>query len=284
MRVIMDDAGDVPAELLDELNILVIPVNIIFGTEEFLSGQMDHAAFYAKASEVDEHNFPKTSQPTPYQFEQAYEEILAAGETEVLVITVSEKLSGTYASAMAAAKAVGQRMTIHIFDSKSGSAVQGLMVIEAARMAGQGLGIEEIRQRLETMRREFSVYFLIDTLEYAVKGGRVSSLRSAVATVLNIKPIMTLDDGIIVEAGKVRTYGKAVNYMIDAARDDVGDQPVKLAVMHAGKPDAGHSLLEKARLHFNVKEEFFMDMAVAVAINLGPGAMGLVAVPEDGRQ
>lgn len=280
MQVVMDDAGDVPANLIEELNVYVLPVNIMFGTEEYLSGvTMDHDAFYAKTATVEDHNFPKTSQPTPYQFEQAFEEILANGEDEVLVITVSEKLSGTYASAVAAARTMGDRITVHLFDSKSGAAVQGMMVIEAARMWREGATIDDIRRRLEEMRERFSVYFLIDTLEYAVKGGRVSSLRAGFASLLNIKPIMTLDDGIIVEAGKVRTYKKAVDWMVNAVVNDVGSQPVQLAVMHANNRAAGEALLENARPKLNVTEEFFMDMAVAVAINLGPGALGLVAMP-----
>lgn len=283
MRIVMDDAGDVPADLIEELDIYVLPVNIMFGTEEYLSGiTMDHDAFYAKTETVEDHNFPKTSQPTPYQFEQAFEEIIAGGETEILAITVSEKLSGTYASVVAATRTVVERATVHLFDSKSGSAVQGLMVIEAARMARDGEGVDAILARLETMRESFSVYFLIDTLEYAVKGGRVSSLRAGFASLLNIKPIMTLNDGIIVEAGKVRTYKKAVNWMVDAVLNDVGTAPVNLAVMHANNRDAGEALLENARPRLNVKEEFFMDMAVAVAINLGPGALGLVAIPING--
>lgn len=280
MRIVMDDAGDVPADLIEELNICVLPVNIMFGTEEYLSGvTMDHDAFYAKTTTVEDHNFPKTSQPTPYQFEQAFEEILADGETEVLVITISEKLSGTYASAVAASRTMGDRITVHLFDSKAGSTIQGLMVIEAARMARDGANLDTILARLKEMRDSFSVYFLIDTLEYAVKGGRVSSLRAGFAGLLNIKPIMTLDDGIIVEAGKVRTYKKAVDWMVKAIVDDMGSKPVMLAVMHANNRVAGEALLGDARSRLNVVEEFFMDMAVAVAINLGPGALGLVAIP-----
>lgn len=282
MRVVMDDAGDVPAELLEELNITVLPVNIMFGTEEYLSGvTMDHDSFYAKTSSVDDHNFPKTSQPTPYQFEQVFEDIIAEGETEILVIPISEKVSGTYASAVAAARAVERRAKVHIIDSKAGAAAQGLMVIEAARMVRNGRSIDAIRARVEKMRETFSIYFLIDSLEYAVKGGRVSSLRAGFASLLNIKPIMTLKDGVIVEAGKVRTYKKALDWMVDAVATDVGAKPVNLAVMHANSATAGEALLEMARAALNVEEEFFIDMAVAVAINLGPGAVGLVAIPID---
>lgn len=282
MRVVMDDAGDVPAELLEELNITVLPVNIMFGTEEYLSGiTMNHDEFYAKTASVDDHNFPKTSQPTPYQFEQVFEEIIESGETEILVIPISEKVSGTYASAVAAARAVEGRAKVHIIDSKAGAAAQGLMVIEAARMARNGRSIDAIRARVEEMRQTFSIYFLIDSLEYAVKGGRVSSLRAGFAGLLNIKPIMTLKEGVIVEAGKVRTYKKALDWMVDAVVTDVGDKRVNLAVMHANSAAAGEALLQKAQAALNVEEEFFIDMAVAVAINLGPGALGLVAIPID---
>jgi DegV family protein with EDD domain len=286
MRIVMDAAGDVPDDLLAELQIYLVPVNLIFGTEEYLSGiDMDHPAFYAKVETVAAHNFPKTSQPTPYQFVEAFDELIAAGEDEVLTITVSERLSGTYASALAAAREInasdgGKEITFHLFDSKSGSAIQGIMAIEAARMAQQGASIAAIMEHLHFMRDNFSVYFLIDSLEYAVKGGRVSSFRSAMASLLNIKPIMTVKDGLIVEAGRVRTHSRALSYIIDATTEAMGDRPVRLAVIHAGRPDAGQALLREARACLNVTEEFVMDMSVAVAINLGPGALGVVAVPE----
>jgi DegV family protein with EDD domain len=286
MRIVMDSAGDVPDHLLEELDIFLVPVNLIFGTEEYLSGiDMDHAAFYAEVETVGAHNFPKTSQPTPYQFVEAFDKIIATGEDEILTITVSERLSGTYASAMAAAREIGARdggkeITFHLFDSKSGSAIQGIMVIEAARMARQGASIKAIMEHLHFMRDNFSVYFLIDSLDYAVKGGRVSSFRSVMASLLNIKPIMTLDDGLIVEAGRVRTHSRALSYIVEATAEVMGDRPVRLAVIHAGKPEAGEVLLRESRACLNVTEEFIMEMSISVAINLGPGALGVVAVPE----
>ena len=209
MRIVMDDAGDIPADFAKKHNIAIIPVNITFGTEEFLSGiTMDQAGFYEKVSEVGEHNFPKSSQPTPFQFAELYRSILAQGEDEILTITVGEKLSGTYASAVAAAKELAGQGTFHLFDSAGGSAAQGYMTIEAARMAENGASAADILVRLEVMRQEQVVVFLINSLEYAVKGGRVSSLQSSFASLLRIKPIMDLKDGLIVEAGRVRTYKK----------------------------------------------------------------------------
>lgn len=280
MYIVMDDAGDIPAGLAQSLDILVVPINITFGTEQYLSGvTMDHAAFYEKTKTVDDHNFPKTSQPTPYQFEQAFRSLLDRGVDEILTVTVSEKLSGTYASAVAAAQALAGRATFHLFDSTAGSGVQGLMALEAARLAREGIAGDRILARLEQMREQFSLYFLIDSLEYAVRGGRVSTLRSAVASLLKIKLLMTVEDGLIVEAGRVRTYKRALDTMIDAVRAEVGERLVTLAVAHGNRPEAGRQLLEQARPHFQVADAFLMDLAISVAVNLGPGALGLIAIP-----
>lgn len=281
MKVITDDAGDVPADMAEALGIRVIPVNIMFGTEEFLSSvTMDHNAFYEKVKTVDDHNFPKTSQPTPYQFEEVYRELIDGGAEEILTVTVSEKLSGTYASATAAAGTLADQATFHVFDSQSGSAAQGLMAVEAARMAQAGETFETIEARLQKMRNGQSIYFLIDSLEFAVRGGRVGVLRSTMASLLNIKPIMKLEDGLIVEGGKVRTYNKAVSFIIDAVRKEVGDRPVKMAAIHSNDEEAGRALLEKAQAELASTESFLVDMAIPVAINLGPGALGLIAIPE----
>jgi DegV family protein with EDD domain len=192
---------------------------------------------------------------------------------------VGEKLSGTYASAEAARRELEGQGTFHIFDSEGGSAAQGYMVIEAARMAAEGAGIEAITERLRAMRDQQVVVFLIDSLVYAVRGGRVSSLQSTVASLLRIKPIMKLEDGLIVEAGKVRTYKKALDYIVDYVHERVVDKPIHLAFIHAGDPDGVVELRKRSVPKLNAKEEFAVDMGIAVAINLGPGALGIVAIP-----
>lgn len=282
MRIVMDDAGDIPAGAAEQYNITVIPVNITFGTEEYLSGvELDQAGFYEKVKEVGEHNFPKSSQPTPFQFVELYKSILAGGEDEIMTITVGEKLSGTYASAVAAAEELQGQGTFHLFDSAGGSAAQGYMALEAARMAQKGAPAADILARLETMREMQVVVFLIDSLEYAVKGGRVGSLQSSFASLLRIKPIMELKDGLIIEAGRVRSYTKALDYIVGRVVEEVGDKPVKVALIHAHDPDGVAQLRERARQNLDISEEFDSEMAVSVAINLGPGALGIVAIPEN---
>ncbi|UCG25203.1 MAG: DegV family EDD domain-containing protein, partial [Chloroflexota bacterium] len=202
------------------------------------------------------------------------------GEDEIMTITVGEKLSGTYASAVAAAEELAGQGTFHLFDSAGGSAAQGYMAIEAARMAENGASAADILARLEVMRQEQVVVFLIDSLEYAVKGGRVSSLQSSLASLLRIKPIMDLKDGLIVEAGRVRTYKKALDYIVERVAEQVGDKRVMVAYIHAHDLDGAKQLRERARGKLNIGEEIELEMAVSVAINLGPGALGIVAIPE----
>lgn len=281
MRIVMDDAGDITPELAEQYNIVTIPVNVTFGTEQYLTGvELDHAGFYEKVKEVGDHNFPKSSQPTPFQYVELYKSLMAEGEDEIMTITVGQKLSGTYASAEAARAQLEGQATFHLFDSAGGSAAQGYMVIEAARLAQAGAPAEQILARLEQMRREQVVVFLIDSLEYAVKGGRVGLLQSSLASLLRIKPIMELRDGLIVEAGRVRTYGKALDYIVDKVAKDVGDKPVKLAIIHAHDPQGAAILRQRAEERLNVSEAFQSEMGVSVAINLGPGALGIVAIPE----
>ncbi len=282
MRIVMDDTGDIPMDLVEKYNIRIIPINIMFGTEQFLSRvELDHAGFYEKTKTVTADNFPKTSQPTPFQFVEVYNEIFATGETEILTVTVSEKLSGTYASVVQARKELEGQGTIHLFDSQAGSAAQGYIALEAARMAHEGAEIDTILPALEKMRASMSVVFTIDSLEYAVKGGRVSSMKSLMASLLNIKPILRLDDGLIVEAGRVRTRKRALDHIVDVIHQDMGDQPIRLMVIHANAPDDAAILQEKARARLNIAEELFTDISIAVAINLGPGALGLIAFPAE---
>lgn len=280
MRIVMDSVGDIPADLAAELRISVVPVNIAFGEETYLAGiTMDHEAFYRKVDTVTAANFPKTAQPTPYQFFECFQEILAEGETEILTVHVSHKLAGTIQSIQLAEEMLEGKGTFYHFDSMGGSAAQGYLAIEAARMAREGAGIEAILARLEAMREATVTIFTIDSLEYALKGGRVSFIKSLMASVLSIKPVMQLQDGEIVEAGRVRTRRKALQHIVAEVQQRVGATPVQAAVAHAGAPADAKRLHALATKSLNIAEIIVVDLSIAVAINLGPGALALVVVP-----
>ncbi len=280
MRIVMDSVGDVPPDLIESLKICVIPVNIAFGEETFLSGvTMDHAAFYEKTKQVDASNFPKTAQPTPGQFLACYTQLLAEGETDILTVVVSTKMAGTIQSARLAAQELEGQGNFYRFDSLGGSAAQGFLAIEAARMAQAGAEIEAILARLEQMRDEMVSVFTIDSLEYALKGGRVSAAKSLMASMLSIKPVMELHDGEIVEAGRVRTRKRAIAHIVARVKEEVGERPIKLAVVHANVSADADRLREMAAAQLNAVEIITVEMSIAVAINLGPGTLALIAAP-----
>ena len=279
MRIVMDDTGDLAPDVVARYNITRIPINVHFGTDEFLTNEtIDHDTFYTKASQVSASDFPKTSQPNPYQFMQVYESILADGETDILTITVSRALSKTYDSAHNAAQQLQDKGNFYLFDSQFGSAAQGLLALEAAQLAEQGESAEAILQRLEEKRDQIVLYLMIDKLEYAVKGGRVSALQGAMASLLNIKPIMQMSGGTIDPVGRVRTRKKATARLVSLIHERVGSNPVRLVAMHGRAEADAHSLLEKAKKVMNVQETMVVDISIPVAINLGPGTLGLAAI------
>ncbi len=286
MQIVADGAADIPLDLIQKYGIHIVPVNVMFGEEEFLSAPnldhsraITHAQFYDKARTVTDANWPKTSQPTPFQFVEAYEEMIAGGKNEFLTITVSQKLSGTYASAEMARQELDGKAAFHIVDSATGSIGFGWQVIEAARLAAEGAGLDAILARIAELKEKTVTSFMIDNLEYAVRGGRVSSWRSTVASLLKIKPIMTVRDGLVVEENKVRSQGKALRYQVDYVKERVGDQPVWAGVAWSGTDENGQTLRQMASEELNVVDWQFLEMAVPIAINMGPGAVALFAVP-----
>ena len=263
-----------------------MPINVMFGEEEFYTGPdlvhpqaLSHSQFYAKTETVTDANWPKTSQPTPFQYVEAYEKMIAEGETEFLTLTVSEKVSGTYASAVMAHKELAGKATFHLVDSATGSVALGWQVIEAARLAAEKADVATIMARIDEVKRDTVTIFMIDDLEYAVRGGRISSWRSTVASLLKIKPIMTLRDGYIVEEDKVRSQRKALRYLVDYAKTRVGDRPVWAAVVWSKDQGNGEILRDLAHADLKIIDFHMLEMAIPIAINMGPGAVALFVIP-----
>jgi DegV family protein with EDD domain len=255
----------------------VVPINIQFGTDSFLDGiTIDATTFYNKVDESG--TLPKTSQPSAGQFEEYYARLADAGATDIISIHVTGKLSGTYQSAEMAKELVADRVRIHPFDTLSGSAGMGFMVLEAVRMVEAGNGVEEILARLEAMRDSMNLLITVRDLRYSKMSGRVGTLQSSLSSMLRIKPIILLEDGLLDVAEKVRTQRKAINCMCDIMAERLGTPgPVNLAVVHAEAPEEGQALLEQARSMFDVRETYLSDLALSLAVQFGPGTLGLMA-------
>ena len=277
LRIVTDGAADILPGWEKEYGIDTIPVNILFGDKSYLQGvELDNEGFYKLVDESK--RIPKTSHPSPHQFVEFYRKIAQKGDT-ILSIHITAKLSGTYASAIAAAEELKGEFNIIPIDSACGSLGIGLMCREARKMERAGKSIDEIVKSVEDIRSKVRVILTLDTLEYAKMSGRVGTLQAALASVLNVKPIAVLRDGVLNMAERVRTRKAALERVIEMAKEEYGDKPVYLAVVHARDLQSGQALLEDAKKHFNHKETMINDLSISIAANLGPGTVGLILYP-----
>lgn len=277
IKIVTDSTCDLPAEFYRQYDIAVVPVNIQFGTDSYLDAvTIDSTTFYRKIDELGV--LPKTSQPSAGQFEECYSRLAEAGATDIVSIHVTAKLSGTYQSAELAKEMVADRVRVHPFDSACGSGGLGFMCVEAVRMAESGKGVDEILARMETIQASMNVLLTLKDLRFSQMSGRVGKLQGSLASLLNVKPIVLLEDGLLDVVDKVRTQSKAIDRMIEIMVERLGTSaPVNLATVHAQAPDMGHALLERTKGIFDCKETFVSELALSLAVQFGPGTLGLIA-------
>lgn len=277
IKIATDSTCDLPDELYREYGIVVVPINIQFGAETYRDGVgLDRASFFRKIDELG--ILPSTSQPSAGQFAECYAGLREAGATDIISLHVTAALSGTYQSAELAKGMVADQVRVHPFDSAGGSAGLGFMAVEAARMVQAGKSIPEILARMEDLRSRIGIVFTLKDLRFAHMSGRVGRLQSSLASLLSIKPIILLQDGIIDVIEQVRARRKAIDRMLDIMTERIGTSaPVNLAVVHAEAREEGQALLEEAKLRFECRETFLTNLTTALVVHFGPGTLGLVA-------
>jgi DegV family protein with EDD domain len=280
LRIVTDGAADMPPAWEQEFDLQVIPVNIQFGEKTYLQGiELDNEAFYRAVDET--RVIPKTSQPSPHQFVEFYKKIAKPGDT-ILSIHITSKLSGTYASAVQAAEEMKGTYNVVPVDSMVGSVAIGFMCREARKMERAGKNVDEILRAIAAVRGRVRVYLTLDTLEYARLSGRVGAMQAALASLMNVKPIAVLTDGVLNMTERVRTRKASIKRLIDMAAHDFAKQRVFLGIVQANDRPSGQALLEQARPRFSVVgEPVLTDLSISVAANLGPGTVGLVLYPAD---
>jgi DegV family protein with EDD domain len=275
LRIVTDGAADMPNEWEKTYGINVIPINIHFGEKTYLQFRdLDNDGFYKMVDET--RKIPKTSQPSPHQFMEFYQQIAQAGDT-VLSVHVTSKLSGTFDSAVSAARDLAGRYNIIPFDSLCGSAGIGMMCREARIMDQAGEPVWQIIKRLEMIRERISIALALDTLKYARLSGRVGTLQAALASALNVKPIITLQQGMLQMTERVRTRSASLDRIVRIIQERFGSTSLKMAVVHARDKESAELLVKKAKDTFKIDELITTDLSISVAANLGPGTVGIVA-------
>jgi len=216
VNIIVDSTADITEDVKERLT--VVPLTLRFGDEEYIEGvTIQKKEFYQKLIESDV--LPKTSQASPSDFEDVFEKIVAAGESAV-VITLSSKLSGTWQSAMIAAREYED--SVYVVDSRNVAIGAAILAKLALRLVDEGMGAREIAERLEKEREKICLIAMLDTLEYLKKGGRISAAAAFAGGVLSIKPVVCIRDGEIVILGKARGSKQGNNLLVSEIRKTGG--------------------------------------------------------------
>jgi len=273
IKIVTDSTADVPQELMERYDIRQVPINIQFGTETYQEGiEIDRPTFFRKLEEV----MPTSSQPSPGQFAEVYKELAEQGHS-ILSIIITSKHSGTYQSAVLA-KSMLPEADIEVFDTLSISIGTGYQVLAAARAAEEGKSMGEIIQLLEGIRSRMFLYLTPSTLKYLQKSGRVGKLAGALGALLNLKPVIKVEDGLLEAFQNVRTRSKAIDRMVELTAEAVGTtEPVKLGITHAQVPDEAEKLRQRLERAFNCDEVIVVDLACSLTVHGGPGVIGLIS-------
>ncbi|GAA3407034.1 DegV family protein [Paenibacillus hodogayensis] len=279
IRVVTDSTSDIPEPLRKQYGIEMVPLKVHFGTETFYDAvTIQPSQFYEKLPTASA--LPTTSQPSPADFLDIYKKLSQEPDTAIISIHLSSAMSGTYQSALLAKTLLEADDRLAVVDSKSASYGIGLLVVEAAKAAAAGKSVPEVLELVDRLRQDMRIYFLVGTLEYLQKGGRIGKAAALFGSLLNIKPILTIDgQGEVSSVDKVRGTKKAMARIVDLLKADFGDRPIDLTVAHAGAPEAGAEFSRLLQEHFNIAELTYTDVGPVVGTHAGPGTVAAFARP-----
>lgn len=270
VRIIIDSSVDIADRFREEVR--VVPLTIHFGEEELLDGvTIDRKRFYERLIECDE--LPHTSQANPAAFQEVYDEVTRAGE-QAVVITISSEMSGTCQSACLAAQDYDN---IYVVDSKNAAIGSGILAEYAILCAQKGMAAGEIAAELERKRDDICLIALLDTLEYLKKGGRISKTVAFAGGVLNIKPVITIQNGKVEVIGKARGSRQGNNLLIEKIRDCGGidfDMPILLGYTGLSDTLLKKYIEDSRDLWQNQAEALDCTLVCsAIGTHVGPGAV-----------
>lgn len=278
VSIITDSTAYIPDSLLSGLDITIAPQVLIWGEETFRDGvDIMPNQFYERLSTAKV--MPSTSQVAIGDMKLLYEKLLESGN-DVLGIFISAKLSGTMQSAIGARELLPKAASkISIVDSNSTAMAMGFHALLAARAAKEGATLAECTRIAEKARDHTGVFFVVDTLEFLKRGGRIGGAQALLGSALNIKPILELRDGRIESIEKVRTKSKAVDRMVDMVVQHAGSRtPVRLATLHANAEAEAKNALDAASLRLQPIETVFASVSPVIGTHAGPGTIGLAYI------
>lgn len=275
VKVIIDSTVYMPEKVLKELSIDVIPLHVIWDTEIYKDGvEISIEEFYTRLPKSK--TMPTTSQPSPKEFSELFQKYLSDG-FDILCVHISSKLSGTVDSAQQAKELLGAK-NIEIVDSLFTTLGTGFQAMAAAKAAKQGASLSECKKIAEKIRDNTHIYFIVSTLEFLKRGGRIGGAAAFLGTALDLKPLLMVKEGKIEAHDKVRTMKKAIVKIVDIMQEHVGDKRFYLGISQATAYENAE-LLKKEILSRFSKDKFveFIEAGLSpvIGVHAGPGALAL---------
>lgn len=275
--VVTDSTAYLPSDVRERLGIPVIPLNVLWGEEVLKDGvDIDPPTFYRRLQTAKV--MPTTSQPSAGEFVEFFRRVADEKGTDTIVgVFISSQLSGTVASAEAA-KELLPNLRIEVVDSRSTSMGQGFQAMAAAEAAQAGAPLEEVVAAAHRVRQNLYILFMVDTLEFLHRGGRIGGGKRFLGTALQIKPLLGLD-GVIEGVEQVRTKKKALARMLEIMEEKAGSRPVfRAAVVHANAPEDLHALARDVSARLRPEELYLAEVSPVIGTHTGPGTLGMCIV------
>jgi len=272
VRIVTDSSCDLPQAMADALGIRIVPLSIRFGDTEYIDRTTITATeFWSKCAASA--TLPETAAPSPGSYEETYRSLAAEGATAIVVIALSSDLSATMQSAELAARAVAPGIDVRIVDSRNASMGLGLTVLACAELAKTGASADEVVARAHSVIPRTRVFAALDTLDNLKKGGRIGGAKAMLATVMSIKPLISITNGLVEEAGKQRTRSKALAHLVDILRNQ--EVPIeRLAVLNAQCADIDAFLAMVKEVY--TREIIVGDIGAVIGTHAGQGTIGIV--------
>lgn len=278
MRVIIEGSTDFPKELLDKMGVKVVGINIAFGDENYIGGvDISEETFYEKMSGCKE--LPKTSSPSPEKFIEMFD----CEEEEILIITLTSKLSSTYSSAVLAKNIYlehnpGVNKRIAVVDSLSGSIGVGLMVYKANKLIQEGKSLKEVAEYLENIKTDLAFYGVLNTLDNAIKGGRVNPIAGKLINALNFKVIIEISEGVVKPIDKARGESNSVKKLLEIVKNNVNDTTNKtLVIGHSNCEEKAYKIAKQIEENYEYKDIIISSIGPVMGTYTSEGAI-LIAV------
>ena len=273
IAVVTDSTAYIPDELLKKFDIHVIPLNVNWSGKSYLDNvDISPEEFYQRLESDSE--LPTTSQPSAGEFQALFKQ-LAENYAGVVAVLISSDLSGTIASALAAKDLVDD-FPVEVVDSRLTTMSLGFLALKAAEVAQQGGSIDEVAAAARALIGKVRVLFVVDTLEYLHKGGRIGGAKKLLGSLLAMKPILEITDGKIDSLASVRTKKKAIQTMVSYLQEDaVGKQNLHLAVFHGVAEADAQSIAESVSSSLQPKMLVMSKLSPALGVHTGPGTVGI---------